>query len=69
MGAYKSNAQRKKFHAMESRGEVSHAEVATRDAASKGRKLPEHVRAHRRASKQMASEGIAMQEHGKRGYR
>lgn len=38
---YKSDAQRRKFHAMESRGEISHKTVAEFDRASKGKKLPE----------------------------
>jgi hypothetical protein len=41
---YKSNAQRRKFHAMEKRGEISHATVREWDKASKGRKLPERAR-------------------------
>ena len=40
---YASNAQRKKFHAMENRGEISHATVKEWDKESKGKKLPEHV--------------------------
>jgi hypothetical protein len=40
---YVSDAQRKKFHAMENRGEISHATVHEWDEASKGKKLPEHV--------------------------
>ena len=38
---YKSDAQRRKFHAMENRGEISHATVKEWDKASKGKKLPE----------------------------
>ena len=41
---YKSEAQRKKFHAMEKRGEISHATVAEWDAASKGKKLPKRLK-------------------------
>jgi hypothetical protein len=41
---YKSDAQRKKFHAMEKRGEISPETVNEFDQASKGKKLPEHVR-------------------------
>lgn len=37
---YKSNAQRKKFHAMEKRGEISHKTVHEFDKASKGMHLP-----------------------------
>lgn len=40
---YKSNAQRKKFHAMEAEGKIDPATVAEFDAASKGKKLPERV--------------------------
>jgi hypothetical protein len=38
---YASQAQRRKFHAMENRGEISHATVAEWDKESKGKKLPE----------------------------
>lgn len=41
---YKSNAQRKYFHAAESRGEISPKTVKEFDKASKGKKLPEHVK-------------------------
>lgn len=44
---YKSKAQRGKFHAMLARGEISAATVAEFDAASKGKKLPEHIRPKR----------------------
>lgn len=44
---YKSDAQRRKFHAMLSRGEISAATVAEYDAASKGKKLPERVKPKR----------------------
>ena len=40
---YKSEAQRKKFHAMEDRGEISSKTVAEYDKASKGMKLPKKV--------------------------
>lgn len=43
MGKYASRAQRGKFHAMEKRGEISRAEVAKRDRASKGLKLPSYA--------------------------
>lgn len=39
---YESDAQRRKFHAMEDRGEISHATVAEFNKASKGLNLPEH---------------------------
>jgi hypothetical protein len=41
---YVSNAQRKKFHAMLKRGEISAKTVREYDKASKGKKLPEHVK-------------------------
>lgn len=41
---YKSQAQRRKFHAMEERGEISPAVVKEFDQASKGKKLPEKVK-------------------------
>lgn len=44
---YKSDAQRRKFHAMLNRGEISKATVAEYDAASKGKKLPERVKPKR----------------------
>ena len=40
---YKSDAQRRKFHAMEERGEISHKTVAEYDRKSKGKDLPEKV--------------------------
>ena len=40
---YKSDAQRRKFHAMEDRGEISAATVHEFDEASKGKDLPERV--------------------------
>ena len=39
---YKSDAQRKKFHVMEEKGEMSKKVVNEFDQASKGMKLPEH---------------------------
>jgi hypothetical protein len=41
---YKSDAQRRKFHAMLSRGEISKAVVEEYDRASKGIDLPERVK-------------------------
>lgn len=38
---YKSDKQRKFFHAAAERGEISKATVAEWDRASKGKKLPE----------------------------
>lgn len=40
---YRSDAQRKKFHAMEARGEISKKVVKEFDQASKGKKLPARV--------------------------
>lgn len=40
---YKSDAQRKKFHEMAGRGEISKDVVAKFDSESKGMKLPERV--------------------------
>jgi hypothetical protein len=41
---YRSAAQRRKFHAMLARGEISPAVVREYDRASKGKKLPERVK-------------------------
>lgn len=41
---YKSDAQRKYFHAAEERGEISPKTVKEFDEASKGKKLPERVK-------------------------
>lgn len=38
---YKSEAQRKKFHALLAEGKISASTVAEFDKASKGKKLPE----------------------------
>lgn len=40
---YKSDKQRKFFHAAEERGEISHKTVHEFDEASKGKELPEKV--------------------------
>ena len=40
---YKSDAQRKLFHAKLGRGEIKASTVAEFDRASKGKKLPERV--------------------------
>lgn len=39
---YKSDAQRKFFHAAEEKGEIPHKTVQEFDQASKGKELPEH---------------------------
>ena len=41
---YKSNSQRKAFHAMLARGEISKKTVEEFDTASKGMNLPERVK-------------------------
>lgn len=41
---YKSDAQRKKFHALLSEGKIDKSVVDEYDKASKGMKLPERVR-------------------------
>ena len=41
MSPYKSDAQRRKFHAMEKRGEISKKTVDHWDKESKGKSLPE----------------------------
>ena len=43
---YKSDSQRKKFHAMLARGEIDKATVDEWDKASKGKKLPERAKKH-----------------------
>lgn len=41
---YKSDSQRRFFHAAESRGEISHKTVKEFDQASKGLSLPEAIK-------------------------
>lgn len=41
---YKSDSQRRYFHAAEQRGEISKKTVNEFDKASKGKKLPEKVK-------------------------
>jgi hypothetical protein len=41
---YKSDAQRRKFHALLNRGEIKASTVKEFDTASKGKKLPERVK-------------------------
>jgi hypothetical protein len=48
---YKSDKQRKFFHAAEERGEISHKTVKEFDKASKGLKLPEYVKDKKRFSR------------------
>ena len=46
---YKSEAQRRLFHWLESQGKLSHAKVREYDKATKGKELPEYVKAKRKA--------------------
>jgi hypothetical protein len=46
---YKSDAQRKFMHAAMDRGEIKPSVVKEYDRASKGKKLPEHVRVAKQA--------------------
>ena len=47
---FKSQAQRGKFYAMEARGQISAKTVKHfEDATPKGKKLPYHVKKHRKA--------------------
>jgi hypothetical protein len=41
---YKSEAQRRKFHALLKKGKLSQDVVDEYDSASKGKKLPERIR-------------------------
>lgn len=43
MAPYKSDSQRRFFHAAESRGDIAPSTVKEFDKASKGMKLPERV--------------------------
>ena len=42
--SYKSDAQRRKFHALEKRGKLSPKVVKEYDKASKGKKLPKRIK-------------------------
>jgi len=44
MAPYKSDAQRRKFHALLAEGKISPEVVAEYDKASKGKKLPNRVK-------------------------
>ena len=48
---YKSEAQRRKFHAMAERGEISEATLREWDEASKGKHLPERVTPKKKGGK------------------
>lgn len=45
---YKSEAQRRKFHELAKAGKLSSKIVAEFDAASKGKKLPDRVKAKKK---------------------
>ena len=55
MAPYKSEAQRKKFHAMLERGEISAKTVAEFDEASKGKKLPERLSSKKNPPRKITS--------------
>lgn len=57
---YKSDSQRRYFHAAEERGDISHKTVNEFDQASKGKHLPEKV-------KHMMAGGEACSNHGAPG--
>jgi hypothetical protein len=57
---YKSDAQRRLFHAKENSGEFSHAMVKEWDSATKGMKLPEKL--HKKASLGEAAAKYAMEK-------
>jgi len=48
---YKSNAQRRKFHRLLAKNEISKTVVDEWDKASKGKKLPERVKAKKGCKK------------------
>lgn len=48
---YKSDKQRRFFHAAEKRGEISSAVVDEWDKASKGKKLPEKAKTKKKKGK------------------
>lgn len=48
---YKSEKQRRYFHAAEARGEISHAVVNEFDQASKGKSLPEAISDKKKSEK------------------
>lgn len=50
---YKSNAQRRYFHFAESQGKISPKVVKEFDSASKGMKLPEHLKKFKKLKKAM----------------
>ena len=46
---YKSDAQRRFFHAAAKRGEISKKTVSEFDKASKGKKLPEKIKKNKKS--------------------
>ena len=57
MPPYKSDAQRRYFHYAEKAGKIKPSVVKEFDQASKGKKLPEHVKAKKRALDGMIKKG------------
>lgn len=55
---YKSDSQRRYFHAAEARGEISKDTVQEFDEASKGKKLPEKVGVGHARKHQKKMEGV-----------
>lgn len=65
---FKSEAQRRKFYAMASRGEISKETVKEWQAATpKGKKLPEHVAKHASLSKQALLDAWRMMNPAQKG--
>ncbi len=62
---YKSAVQRRKFHAMAKRGEISEATVDEWDAASKGKKLPERPPKHTQGRRHGVRVGAKAKHSGK----
>lgn len=63
---YKSDAQRKKFHAMLERGEISKKTVQEFDKASKGMKLPERVTPKKKMNSIEQVRSYAKSKYGKK---
>lgn len=53
MAPYKSQAQRKYFHVMENKGDISPETVEEYDKASKGKKLPEKATKYNKLKKML----------------
>lgn len=66
---YKSDSQRRFFHAAEKRGDMPHKTVAEFDNASKGKSLPEYVKKWAGGKmKRYADGGAVMPEPGTRAF-